>query len=117
MSTTQYFCNKPQRRAQVLAAGTLNGIDFLEISSPDQKTLAVHFLFNLPGTPAGIPAGSPLSAFNIAIEGGVRITGIAVQPPVNSSANVLTVQVNAAGDFSTYTLRLVSGPNDPKTPK
>lgn len=115
--STQYICNKPQRRAQVLAAGTLNGIDFLEVSSADQKTLAVHFLFNLPGTPQGIPASPPLMASNIVIEGGVRITGIVVQTPVVTAGNVLTVQVDAAGDFSIYTLRLVGGVNDPSTPK
>jgi hypothetical protein len=115
--STQYICNKPQRRAQVLAAGTLNGIDFLEVSSADQKTLTVHFLFNLPGTAQGIPANPPLTASNIAIEGGVRVTGITVQPPVVTALNVLTVHVNAAGDFSTYTLRLVNGESDASTPK
>ncbi len=115
--STQYICNKPQRRAQVLAAGVLNGIDFLEVTSVDQKTLTVHFLFNLPGTAQGIPASPPLTASNIAIGGGVRITGIVVQPSVVTSGNVLTVQVNTAGDFSIYTLRLVSGADDLSTPK
>jgi hypothetical protein len=115
--STQYFCNKPQRRAQVLAAGALNGIDFLEVTSPDQKTLTVHFLFDLPGTPKGVPANPPLTASNIVIEGGVRIIGIVVRPTITTSGNVLTVQVNQAGDFSIYTLRVVGGPNDPATPK
>jgi len=115
--STQYVCNKPQRRAQVLAAGSLNGIDFLEVTSADQKTLTVHFLFNLPGAAGGVPANPPLTAANIVIEGGVRITGITVQPPVVTALNVLTVKVNAAGDFSVYTLRVVNGVNDPSTPK
>jgi baseplate J-like protein len=114
--STQYICNKPERRALVLAKKTLNGIDFLEVSSPDQKTLSLHFLFDLPETPQGIPANPPLTAANIAIDGGVRITGINADSVAITGTNVLTVKVNAAGDYSTYTLRLVNGPNDATTP-
>ena len=104
--STQYFCGKQQRKAKVLAAvdgqgnHTLNGIDYLEVTSADEKTLTVHFLFNL--------TGAPLTPANVAIEGGVRITGIHAVS-VSAANNILTVQVNAPGDYSTYTLRLVAG--------
>ena len=58
--STQYFCKKPQRRGQVLAARdsggnpVLNGIDFLEVTAADQKTLTLTFLFNLPGQANGV---------------------------------------------------------------
>ncbi len=112
---TQYFCGKSQRRAQVLAARNagnqpvLNGIDFLEVASADQKTLTVQFLFPLPGSPNAVPP-SPAPALtvgNIVIQGGVRITGIQVSS-VSLTGNQLTVKVNAAGDFSDYTLQLVA---------
>ena len=118
--STQYSCQKPQRRAVVLAGDSkgkpvLNGIDFLEVSG-DQTTLFVSFLFPLPGEAGGVPALPALIADNVTIEGGVRITGIRVQGPVTAAGKVLTVKVNAAGDFSTYTLRLVANAVNAATP-
>jgi hypothetical protein len=121
--STQYFCGKQQRKAKVLEAvdqqghHILNGIDYLEVTSVDEKTLAVHFLFNLPGTANPVPPSPApaLTAANLVIEGGVRITGIQVVS-VSAAANVLTVQVSAAGDYSTYTLRLVTGVATPAPP-
>ncbi len=75
--------------------------------SADEKTLAVHFLVQpypgqrMPYPPSPAPA---LTVANVTIEGGVRITGINVTSAV-SAANVLTVHVDASGDYSTYTLR------------
>lgn len=115
--STQYSCQKPQRRAAVLAQNSpaLNGIDYLEVSA-DQNTLSVHFLFPLPGQTGGVPASPALSANNVIIQGGVRITGIRVLVPVTAAGKVLTVNVNAAGDFSTYTLSLVSDATNPAPP-
>jgi baseplate J-like protein len=112
---TQYFCASQQRRSAVGKSTSLNGIDFLEVASADQKTLAVHFLHPLPGEPGGIPANPALTADNVVIDGGVRVRNIGVVS-VNSAGVVLTVAVNSSGDFSTYTLRLVSSPSDPKSP-
>jgi hypothetical protein len=116
---TAYFCCDERRRNDVLAHPTLNGIDFLEVlDNPEdpletrQRTLLVHFLKDLtPGV---------LKETNVRIEGGERIRNIEVtkvnfgaagSPPLGSppeiQANVLMVEVSAAGDFSTYTLRLV----------
>jgi Baseplate J-like protein len=108
----QYFCKSEQRRAQVLAQAhpSLNGIDFLEVDPADERTLHIHFLFDIPGTANPVPpAPAPaLTKDNVVIEGGVRITGITATG-VTASTNVLTVTASAAGDFSTYTLRLVTG--------
>jgi hypothetical protein len=95
----------------------LNGIDFLEVASPDERTLNVNFLFNLPGQPNAVPPlpAPVLTADNVSITGGVRITGIKVLT-ASSTTNVLTVTVNAAGDYSTYTLTIVTGPNNPAPP-
>jgi hypothetical protein len=105
-----YFCCDERRRAFVRDHGVVdgvdyNGIDFLEVldnlaptQAARQKTLFVHFLKTL--------AGNALSKDNVVITGGERIRGIRV---VNTSisGNVLTVEVDRPGDYSTYTLRLV----------
>jgi hypothetical protein len=114
--STPFFCCDERRRAAVLAHATLNGIDFLEVrDGPDvpqleqQRTLFVHFL-----KPDGVNA---LSADNLRLEGGERthpaVTGAAVDP---SDPLVLVVEVNEPGDFSVYTLRLVTGPDDDRRP-
>ncbi|MBS0181078.1 MAG: putative baseplate assembly protein [Nitrospira sp.] len=91
----------------------LNGMDFLEVATPDQTTLQVHFIHPLPGQPNGIPAVpvAPLTAANLVIAGGVRITDIRVLQ-VTVAGDVLTVQVDQPGDFSQYRLRLVAGPGE-----
>jgi hypothetical protein len=119
---TQYFCRSLRRRTEVLTTlsggkPVLNGIDFLEVASPDERTLNANFLFDLPGQPNAVPAfpAPVLTADNVVITGGVRITGIKVLT-ANSTNNVLTVTVNTAGDYSTYTLTIVTGPNNPAPP-
>lgn len=121
---TQYYCRNPRRREAVLTATDehgsplRNGIDYLEVASTDQKTLAVHFLHRLPGQTDGVPA-SPAPALekeNVVIEGGVRIQNVRVES-VLSSGKVLTVEVDTAGDFSTYTLRLVSSAGSSEPPE
>ncbi len=120
-----YFCCTDTRRSAVKLHPAINGIDFLEVSDKEsdpyrerQTTLYVHFLKPLP-------PGS-ISGSNLKIEGGDRIKNIkVVEVTVGADAispfsppgeeNVLTVKVSQAGDFSTYTLRLVqdSRHNDP----
>jgi hypothetical protein len=105
-----YFCCDERRRQLVREPESgLNGIDFLEVldrDAPDeserQRKLYVHFLKDL--------AGGQLTTDNILIEGGTRIRGIVVTAAAiggDQPDNVLTVEVNRAGDFSTYILRLV----------
>jgi hypothetical protein len=122
-----YNCCGDNRRAAVLGNPNVNGIDYLEVldhdaialGSPRQQTLLVHCLR---------PAPTGLTSANVLIEGGETVTGIAVQwlspastpPPLANpqeqayfaalanAANVLVIRTNEAGDFSTYTLRLVN---------
>ena len=118
----QYFCCDEHRRIALKGHPTLNGIDFLEvvdnITDPieeRQTTLIVHFINPLaPGS---------LQLSNIAIEGGERIDDVEVieihyglasppfspiqSPPTDDVVKILVVKVDRAGDFSTYTLRLV----------
>jgi hypothetical protein len=122
-----YFCcDDERRRNAVKAHPTLNGIDFLEVRDEPadpldqrQRTLLVHFLKNLK------PA--QLTEANVRIDGGDRVRNIRVtkvsiptlpSPPVDPlpDLKVMTVEVSARGDFSTYTLRLVSDPNKDDPP-
>jgi hypothetical protein len=121
----QYHCKNQRRRTAVLtkkgADGNpvLNGIDYLEVSSADQKELTVHFIHNLPGQENAVPP-SPAPALtqeNVVIEGGVRVKDVRVVKFESYSNNILTLTVNTRGDFSTYTLRLVTSPTESAPPK
>jgi hypothetical protein len=103
------------RTTQTGGHPVLNGIDYLEVTSPDEKTLEVHFIHKIPGVSGGFPASPALTRANFVIEGGVRVTGIQVKTYAGA-ANVVTLTVNAAGDYSTYTLRLVTGEEDQSPP-
>jgi hypothetical protein len=117
---TQYLCKNERRRAIVrdLTPPVLNGIDYLEVDANDQKTLLVYFLHPLPGQTGAVPPAPapPLARHNFVIEGGVRVTNIRILEPVSAADNVLTLQVNAAGDFSTYRLRLVASSGSESAP-
>ena len=85
----------------------LNGIDYLEVidhAAPTkflrQRLLKIYFVNNL--------SGAPFTKTNVQISGGERITNIIVtHVTAGPEANVLTVEVNQPGDFSTYTLQLI----------
>lgn len=96
-------CRQDARRDAVRAA-PLYGLDFVEVSD-DQKTLEVFFLGKAP--PQITPA-------HVRISGGTRVTGIQVtsvrvyhekDPTIDDH---MVVVVNQPGDFSPYTLTLVS---------
>jgi hypothetical protein len=118
--STVYFSKDDRRRDVIASRADLNGFDFLEVldapTQPDdqrQRTLFVHFIND--------PTGLALTAANVRIEGGERIrnvgviqAGIAVDPRSGDTVRpVLVVEVDRAGDFSTYTLRLVVDPTAP----
>lgn len=93
---------------------TLNGIDFVEIASSDQTTLRVHFLN------AVAFAGSPPRSLTPIITGGESIPTISVLPisPIDWSQDaegrpLLTLHVEAPGDFSFYTLTILTSGLDP----
>ncbi|WP_426105204.1 putative baseplate assembly protein [Massilia sp. TSP1-1-2] len=75
---------------------TLNGIDYLEIGSADQRTLKVVFVHPVAG----------LAAAHFRVEGGVRIVGVKLDGPVLVAGREVSVRVDRTGDFSSYTLLL-----------
>lgn len=101
MSTSE-LCTNERRRSDVRES-ELVGMDYLEVSH-DQLVLTVYFLGKAP---------AQLKPQNVRIEGGQRIRNIQVLnvqvPPIKDARldSYMEVTVNKAGDFSTYTLRLV----------
>ncbi|MEI2579934.1 putative baseplate assembly protein [Scytonema sp. PRP1] len=120
--TMIYFCCN-QRRREIVAVSSYNGIDYLEvldqntIGSPRQQTLLVRCFKPVSG----------LTIDNVQIEGGTRITPVKVlwaaaanavpSPPATSQEqayfsslsaadHVLVVRTDSPGDFSTYRLIL-----------
>lgn len=120
--SNQYACASPRRRDLVRAAADpggnpiVNGIDFVEVSPSDQKILLVHFIHNVPGETGGVPTSPNLSAINFVIDGGVRVTDIGPAEPITAAGKIVTIKVDKTGDYSTYTLRLVSSPAVPEPP-
>lgn len=95
------------RRQKLLDSTTLNGIDFVEIASADQRTLRVHFLNHVALSG---------SVSHPAITGGETVRTVAVDPIDDTSdwsadaegRPILTLHTVVAGDFSNYTLVLES---------
>ena len=110
---TQYRCGSDRRRRLVRESMSLNGIDYLVIE-PDQATIRVHFLHDLPGSGPGAIPSQPvagLTAANVLVDGGTRIEPIAVTGVATAGA-VLTVTVDRPGDFSEYRLSVVDDDPD-----
>ncbi len=48
------------RRTALLAAKTVNGVDFVEVDPTTETALVVHFVLNLPDAPNDpVPPGAP----------------------------------------------------------
>ena len=142
----QYRCDNENRRRRVEAHATLNGIDYLEVLDrtaeaeglPRQQVLTVTFLKDLaPGALdernvriEAIPRaaavgvvwarlGSSLdTATVIDPDAGTTLTAAQVDhfttdPDADRALVVLT---DGTGDYSTYTLRLVTSPTDNRPP-
>ncbi|RMH81600.1 MAG: putative baseplate assembly protein [Calditrichaeota bacterium] len=131
----QYFCHNKHRRVAVAAHPTLNGIDYLEVldrqapeGSPRQQTLLVRCLKEVPG----------LTATNVRIEGGVRVSPVRVTWAFRADAipadrltpaeqayfaglpqpeRLLVVRTDAPGDYSPYRLLLVRSAADDAPPE
>ena len=101
----------PDRRLALLAANTVNGVDFVEVDPESETTLTVYFVLNLPDAPTDpVPPNAPgdaLIAGNFSITGGERITSIAVVSAERTADNEMQVVVDQVGDFSVYCLSLV----------
>lgn len=113
---TQYRCKNERRRSlvrQQVEQGTsqLNGIDYLEVS-PDQTTLRIYFLHELPHSPADSSSPSLITPDNIRITGGTRLQNLQVKS-VTSVGNQLRVHLNQPGDYSPYTLTLIQFDSSP----
>jgi hypothetical protein len=113
-----YFCCD-ERRRDAVRGSALNGIDYLEVVDHDappppsnrQRFLRVHFINDI--------ASNSLAAANVTISGGERIRPIVILGATigtGEDADVLTVEVEEPGDFSIYTLSLVTGPFDSAAP-
>lgn len=101
---------RAERVRAVRAAGTVNGIEWVEVASVDQRTLALTFVHPLPGQAGALPAGlAPLTAENLRVSGGVRVAAIRAVSAA-AAGRVLTVTVDRAGDYSRYELSLVAAP-------
>ena len=123
MSDTFQFCGSDARRKLVVGSETimpgglkLNGIDFLEVIDNDsqsaddrQRFINVTFL-----NPDGLFDGS-VSAIDpgqFQISGGVRIQSIRVLKVSRAGPRSLQLELNEAGDFSPYELRLQINSNN-----
>lgn len=101
------ICNDDARREAVRARPELNGLDYVEVGD-DQVTLTVYFLGKAPEQ---LKKGATQ---HVRVEGGRRIGDVkvvdldVVRDPDPEIDDYATVRVDKAGDFSTYTLRLVS---------
>lgn len=99
------ICRNERRREAVRQRTDLNGLDYLEVGT-DQRTLTVYFLGKSPVS---------LEPSNILIEGGRRIRDIKVEQVTVTRTKMaelddfMEVVTDKAGDFSTYTLRVVEG--------
>lgn len=110
-----YFCCDERRRIEVGKHPILMGIAYLEVSQ-DQQQLSVHFVPAAEGVvKSAVPQG--LTAANVKITGGERITGVGVVS-VAYQNDVLIVNVdddgkpaNGVGDFSPYRFHLVDVPH------
>ena len=111
-------CTDERRRAAIRAHKTLNGIDFLEVSTEpgplDQRLLRVYFLSKQGEGLASLRAllgALEAAPGSVRIEGGVRVEGIEVtqvkwvkQDKAKLIEDHLKVAVDSPGDFSMYTL-------------
>ncbi len=102
------------RRAALVAAKTVNGVDFVEVDPASDTTLIVHFILNLPGAATDpVPPGAPGDALgpqNFRITGGERITSINVVSAHPIADDQMQVVVDQTGDFSIYRLTLRATP-------
>ena len=122
-----YRCCDENRRMKVRGRADVNGIDYLEVldreaplGSPRQRTLLVRFVNDAP----------TLTLDQLVITGGERVGNIGIDWVMHAHApgpkatasekalftalpdpkQVLVLRTSSSGDYSTYTLHIVSGP-------
>jgi len=120
--STEYCCENQQRLKDILGKAGFNGIDYLEVSG-DQKTLRIYCVNEvvLPYSGTAVITGgvrvraatlaeSGESGDRVVIDGELRVTR------VTAGGKVITVTVNQPGDFSPYTLFLITSPTNLQPP-
>ena len=117
-----YYCKNENRRS--LISGTkdpdgkpvINGIDYLEIASHDQKQISLFFIHPPPGLLDQTPSFPlSLSKENFRITGGERIKDIKILSVVCLPPNEIRILVDRPGDFSTYKLSIVTSSENTET--
>jgi hypothetical protein len=101
--------DEQQRRADLLAHATLNGIDFVEVDPADHRLLRVFFIKPVPVGAYGLPA----NLGRITLGGGTRIVGIRPVSVVRQADGHLDLTVTEGGDYSVYTLGIEVPELDP----
>ena len=103
------ICDEEERRQAVMTHPALNGIDYVEISAASLGAQRfIHVYFFKPDFVASLEHQPHL----FTIEGGTRFTNIRVLDVVLDGAH-LVVEVDRAGDFTTYTLTVEAAWLDP----
>ena len=105
----ELVCDDEARRARVMDHPTLNGIDYVEVSAASLNEQRFIHVFFLKAPPPDSLVGHP-EPFRV--EGGVRTRNIRVLDVTRVDEH-LVVEVDRAGDFSTYTLVIDSTALDP----
>lgn len=107
---SQMVCSNDTRREEVRQQSALYGLDYLELGE-ETTHLTVYFLGRAPD----------LYPSDLAIEGGVRVRGVRVvgvqitRSDVPEFDDFMDVELDRAGDFSTYTLKVVGHDKAGKT--
>lgn len=107
MARSESFLDERRERLAASSA-RVNGVAGIEVDPADMTRLVLRMVHPLPDQPNGRPVGAALKPSDLLIEGGDRIRGIGVVG-VTADGRDLHLQVNRAGDFSTYTLRIRDG--------
>jgi hypothetical protein len=104
------FCQDKRRRDLVLQDPSLNGIDYIEVTGRAGcgKQLALTFL-----NPA---LSLQLTAANFQLTGDTVLTITSLQAAIADDPYTVTITLGQTGDFSRYTLTLVTSPQNSDPP-
>lgn len=111
MNDSTLSCSLEKRREDVRAA-KLFGLDYVEVTDPQQLTLNVFFLGKAP---------QKFESANLVLSGGRRIRDVQIlnvrvrRQPDPTLDDYLEIRVNKPGDFSTYTISAVNLKNGQPT--
>ena len=104
------FCKDKQRRDLVLQTKGINGLDYLEVlgSAGCGDQLALTFLNDARGL--------ALTPANISLVGDTALQATSISPASSDDPYTIVVQLNGTGDFSPYTLTLVTSETNSDPP-